>query len=248
MNIKVDENRLIDFSDKEQGTSNETNVQKLQIEVPEKYGDFFKKIVFVTDDGTFWDYLEEDGSYILKNNVTKYNSVEFYIWLTKTENETTEDFRSKTYPLFFNENISPDGEVPEEQETEMERVIRILEEEIEAVRDLEEDIHQLEEDVRNEVAEMRQDVEDVIQQAETAIDEANTLDLDVSKVEKTATVTLTKKDGTVKTVQISDGVSLQFMWDGTRLGIKTENDSDYIFVNLEGQRGPRGEQRRGISN
>lgn len=230
MNIKVNENRLVDFSEHEQGTSNETNVQTLQIEVPEKYNDFYKKIVFVTDDGTFWDYLEEDGSYVLKNNVTKYNSVEFYVWLSKTENEITEDFRSKTYPLFFNENVSPDGEVPEEQETEMERVVRILEEEIEKVRDLETEITQLKEDV------------------ETAIEETNNLNLDVSKENKTATVTLTKKDGTVKTVQISDGVSLQFMWDGTRLGIKTENDSDYIFVNLEGQRGPRGEQRRGISN
>lgn len=216
MNIQVNENRLMEFSNTEQGTSNESNIQKLQIEVPEKYNDFFKKIVFVTDDGTFWDYLEEDGSYTLKNNVTKYNSVEFYIWLSKIENEITEDFRSKTYPLFFNENVSPDSEIPEQQETEMERVIRILEEEIEKVKDLETEIAQLKEDV------------------ETAIEETNNLNLDVSKVDKTATVILTKKDGTVKTVQISDGVSLQFMWDGTSLGIKTDDMKEYVFVDLQG--------------
>ena len=212
MNIELKENRLIEFSDEEQGTSNESNIQILQIEIPEKYSDFYKKIVFVTDDGTFWDYLETDNTYKLKSNVTKNSLVNFYIWLTKDE----EDFRSKTYPLFFNENENADGEVPEEEETEMERVIRILEEEIEKVRDLETDITQLKEDV------------------ETAIIETNNLDLDASKEDKTATVTLTKKDGTVKTVQILDGVSLQFMWDGTSLGIKTDDMQEFIFVNLQG--------------
>lgn len=198
MNIKVNENRLIDFSEHEQGTSNEINVQKLQIEVPEKYNDFFKKIVFVTDDGTFWDYLEEDGSYVLKNNVTKYNSVEFYIWLSKTENETTEDFRSKTYPLFFNENVSPDGEVPEEQETEMERVIRILEEEI---------------------------------------TKTNNLNITATKVGKTATIEITHKDGETNSVQITDGTNLEYDWDGTYLGIKTDDQTQYEYVDLKGEKG-----------
>ena len=224
MNIKVNENRLIEFSDKEQGTQNENVVQTLNIEIPSIYDDFYKKIVFVTEDGTYWDYIENDGNYTIKSNITKFTTVDFYIWLTKTENEVTQDFRTKTYPLFFNENVSPDGEVPEEQETEMERVIRILEEEIDEVENLEADVTQLKSDI------------------EIAIAETNNLNLDASKVDKTATVTLTKKDGTVKTVQILDGVSLQFMWDGTSLGIKTDNDSEYTFVNLQGQRGPRGEQ------
>ena len=230
MNIKVYENRLIDFSDEENGTQNENIVQTLNIEIPSIYDDFHKKIVFVTEEGTYWDYIENDGNYIVKSNITKFRQVDFYIWLTKTENEETQDFRTKTYPLFFNENKSPDGEVPEEQETEMERVIRILEEEIDKVTDLETDITQ------------------VLEQAETAIQQANTLDLDVEKINKTATVTLTKKDGEVKTVQISDGISLQFMWNGTSLGIKTENDTEYIFVDLEGQQGPIGPQRRSIPN
>lgn len=230
MNIKVNENRLIDFSEHEQGTSNETNIQKLQIEVPEQYNDFYKKIVFVTEEGNYWDYLEEDGSYTLKSNITKFSKVGFYIWLSKAEDEVTQDFRSKTYPLFFNENVSPNGEVPEEQETEMERVVRILEEEITKVEGLEAEVQEL----KNSLT--------------TLVEEAGNLDIDANKVNKTATVTITRKTGEQKSVNILDGVSLQFMWDGTRLGIKTENDSDYTFVNLEGQRGPRGEQRRGISN
>lgn len=212
MNIKVNENRLIEFSDNEQGTSNENNVQILHIEIPEKYADFYKKIVFVTDDGTYWDYLESDNSYTIKRNITKYNIVSFYIWLTKDE----EDFRSKTYPLFFNENEVIDGEITPEEETDMERVIVILEEEIDKVEDLEDDVTILKTSV------------------ETAITETNNLNLDANKVEKTATITLTKKDGTVKTVQIFDGVSLQFMWNGTSLGIKTDDMQDYVFVDLQG--------------
>lgn len=224
MNIKVNENRLIEFSDKEQGTQNENIVQTLNIEIPSIYDDFYKKIVFVTEDGTYWDYIENDGNYTIKSNITKFTNVDFYIWLTKTESEVTQDFRTKTYPLFFNENISPDGEVPEEQETEMERVIRILEEEITKVEDLESDVQIL----KNTL--------------EPLIEQANNVDIDASKVEKTTTVTITKKTGQAKTVQILDGVSLEFMWDGTSLGIKTENDSDYTFVDLEGQRGPVGPQ------
>ena len=224
MKIQVYENRLIDFSEKEQGTQNENLIQTLTIEVPSSYDDYFKKIVFITEEGTYWDYIDENGNYIIPRNVTVFQKVDFYIWLTKEVDGENIDFRSKTYPLFFNENVSPDGEVPEAQETEMERVIRILEEEISKVEDLEDEVSQLKTDV------------------ETAIQQANNLDLDVNKVEKTATVTLTKKDGTVKTVQIFDGVSLQFMWDGTSLGIKTDDMQEYVFVDLQGVQGPVGPQ------
>lgn len=73
-----------------------------------------------------------------------------------------------------------------------------------------------------------------------AITETNNLDLDVSKSGKVATVTLTKKDATTKTVTLSDGTSLEFMWNGTSLGIKTEDMENYEFVNLQGPVGPIG--------
>lgn len=93
-----------------------------------------------------------------------------------------------------------------------------------------------------EVSQALTDIQDTLEEANQVIEEANTLDIDAYKVNKTATVELTKKDGTVKTVQISDGVSLQFMWNGTSLGIKTENDSEYTFVDLQGIQGPIGPQ------
>lgn len=36
------------------------------------------------------------------------------------------------------------------------------------------------------------------------------------------------------------GVGLQFLWDGTRLGVKREDQLDYTFMNLAGGQGPVG--------
>ena len=77
-------------------------------------------------------------------------------------------------------------------------------------------------------------MEEALEDVNTAITETNNLDIDANKVDKTTTVTLTKKNGTEKTVQIADGISLQFIWQGTSLGIKTENQENYTFVDLQG--------------
>ena len=37
------------------------------------------------------------------------------------------------------------------------------------------------------------------------------------------------------------GYGLQFVWDGTRLGVKTENDTNYTYVDLKGDTGATGE-------
>lgn len=50
-----------------------------------------------------------------------------------------------------------------------------------------------------------QQVQDFINDANEIIDTANNLDLDANKVGNTTTVTITKKDGTTKSVQILDG-------------------------------------------
>ncbi len=38
------------------------------------------------------------------------------------------------------------------------------------------------------------------------------------------------------------GVGLQYIWDGTLLGVKRDNDSDYVYVDLRGPQGIRGLQ------
>ena len=137
MKLKVYENRQLELI-QEIGTQNENNVETLQINVPEKYEDFNKKIVFITDDGIVWDLIEND-TYKLQRNITKYDSVKFYIWLTKDE----QDFRSIEKTLYFNKNHEVDGEITPKEQSDMERVISILDSEIIKVNNKEKEINDL---------------------------------------------------------------------------------------------------------
>lgn len=99
----------------------------------------------------------------------------------------------------------------------------------------------------DEIDQAIEDVNQAVQDAEEAVESTNNLNIDVNKVDKTTQVDLTKKDGTIKTVYINDGTSLQFMWQGTSLGIKTDDMEQYVFVDLQGiqgQPGPQGEPFR----
>lgn len=66
-----------------------------------------------------------------------------------------------------------------------------------------------------------------------AIDEANTLDIDAEKVATTTTITITKKDGTTKEIEIEDGVDGQ---DAKINGVNTLTleAGDNITLNQEG--------------
>ena len=83
-------------------------------------------------------------------------------------------------------------------------------------------------------------VDGKLDDVDTAITQTNNLNLDVSKEGKTATVTLTKKDATTKVVTLSDGTNLMFNWEGTSLGIKTDEDEEYTYVDLQGVQGETG--------
>lgn len=134
MKVKVQEDRKV-YCINTAGTQNENNATELEIVVPEQYQDFNKKIVFITDKGVVWDIIE-NNTYKITNAITKYKSVEFYIWLTKG----TEDFRSETKTLRLNKNLDPNGEITEEEIGGVNKVINILEEEIEKVNNLDIDI------------------------------------------------------------------------------------------------------------
>ena len=73
-----------------------------------------------------------------------------------------------------------------------------------------------------------------------AITETNNLNIQVDKEDNVTHVTLTKKDGTQETVDIEDGKSLEFNWQGTSLGIRQEGQSEYQYVNLQGPKGEPG--------
>lgn len=74
-----------------------------------------------------------------------------------------------------------------------------------------------------------------------ALREVDNLDIDANKVGKVTSIVITKKDGTQKTINVDDGVSLEYLWQGTSLGIKREDEQNYVFVNLKGDKGDKGE-------
>lgn len=160
MKIDVFENRAIKIEGTE-GTQNENNIQQLEINVPEKYKDYNKKIVFVTDDGIVWDIVE-GNTYKIRRNVSKYRYASFYIWLTKDE----DDFRSVEKVLRFNDNQDASDEITDEEIGKVNTVINILEEEITKVENL---------------------------------------DLDIQKEGNKSIITITKKDGSKKSIEIYDG-------------------------------------------
>lgn len=112
MNIKVFQNRKVekDYFYSE-GTQNENNITVLTFEVPLGYEDFSKRIVFITEDGNFWDYIPEN-EYKIKNDITKYGTVEAYLWLTKDD----QDFRSQKFELNFYKNENADNMTPNEEQ------------------------------------------------------------------------------------------------------------------------------------
>lgn len=231
MEIIVKENRELIIKNPE-STQNENDVQTIYLTVPEQYEDFDKKIAFVTEEGVKWG-LVENNMYKLERSITKFENVLIYVWLTKDD----QDFRSVEEALTFNKNHKVDGEITPEEQTDMERAISILESEIIKAENLE-----------SQVDGKLEEIDTAIENINTAIQETENLDLDAEKVNKTTTVTITKKDGTEKSVNIldgqdgQDGEDLQFMWQGTSLGIKTENQQEYTFVDLQGVQGPAGPQ------
>ena len=145
MQIKVKENRKV-YTFETTGTQNENNATELQIEVPDQFQDYNKKIVFITENGTTWDLIE-NNTYRLTKAITKYKSVKFYIWLTKDE----EDFRTEEKTLLFNSNTDATEELTQEEISGINKVLKIVEAEITKVTELEKNLKQLITDIQNKL-------------------------------------------------------------------------------------------------
>ena len=101
---------------------------------------------------------------------------------------------------------------------------------------------------------MEQMLQDGLNDIAEAVENAERLDVDVNKEETTTTITITKQDRTTKEVEVDDGVdgedgvSLEYNWVGTSLGIKREDEQNYNYVNLKGDKGEPGEIKFTIVN
>ena len=114
-----------------QNTQNENEAEKITLIVPEKYQDFNKKIVFETDDGIVWDVIT-NNEYLINKAITKYNQVNFYIWLTQGD----VDFRTKTKTLRFYNNEDASEEITPEEISGVNTVVNLLEQEIDRVENI----------------------------------------------------------------------------------------------------------------
>lgn len=76
----------------------------------------------------------------------------------------------------------------------------------------------------------------------------NNIDIDGEKSGEIVTITITKKDGTQETLQLEDGMGLNYNWSGTYLGIKREDETNYQYVDLKGEKGEPGAIKMNIVN
>ncbi|MBR2744956.1 MAG: hypothetical protein IKE01_06670 [Clostridia bacterium] len=129
------------------GTKNENKVTALKFEIPDEYNNWNKRIVFITPEGKPWYYLENDAVSLI-NEITQYGEVDAYIWLTEHANNQEEspgDFRSKIFTLTFNDNENTDNYEPSPEQVDgFNRLITVLNEELEEIRALESTIEQAE--------------------------------------------------------------------------------------------------------
>lgn len=68
----------------------------------------------------------------------------------------------------------------------------------------------------------------------------NNINVDANKQGKITTITITFKDGTTKDVTLEDGMGIDYNWVGTQLGIKREDEQEYEYVDLKGEKGDAG--------
>lgn len=74
------------------------------------------------------------------------------------------------------------------------------------------------------------------------LQEVANVDIDANKSENVSTVTITNRYGQEKSVEINDGVGLEYNWQGTSLGVKREDETNYQYTNLKGEKGDQGIQ------
>ena len=123
MKFKLISDRMLSSDNKFAGYNNENRAELLEFVFPENLKDYTKTINFRTQDGNFFDILDGD-TYTLKNNITKYDRVFFYIEFKKQISETEyEVIKTEVKTLIFNSSFNVDKEIPEEEINILDKLI-----------------------------------------------------------------------------------------------------------------------------
>lgn len=138
MKIIVNENRTV-APIGTWGTKNENNYEILDIELPEKFNDYNKRIVYYLGDEIRWDIIV-DNKVFITNAVTKFGKVKAYIWLTK-DDDIDIDFRTQLFEMRFNENQNADGLIPSEEQIDgFNDMLTVMNNKIEEVNNIDIDL------------------------------------------------------------------------------------------------------------
>ena len=116
MKYRLIKNRNLVEDEDFAGYNGENRAEKLEFEIPENLRNYAIIINFETEDEKFYDILDEDYTYTLKNNVTKYNFVNFYLKFMKQLDEVTyEIVKTEVKRLPIRSSFETEEEIPEEE-------------------------------------------------------------------------------------------------------------------------------------
>ena len=115
MVYKIIKNRKLVQDEKFAGYNKENRAEKLEFEIPDTLKDYAVTINFQTDDNNFYDVLD-DNIYVLKNNLTKYKQVSFYLeFIKEIDNNTIDILKTEIKTIEFRDSFDVDKEISEEE-------------------------------------------------------------------------------------------------------------------------------------
>ena len=115
MKYKLIKNRKLVQDEDFAGYNGENRAEKLEFEIPESLSEYTATINFETDEGNVYDLLD-NGIYTLKNNITKYDKVRFYLEFTKEISENNlEVIKTEVKTIEFGDSFDVNTEITEEE-------------------------------------------------------------------------------------------------------------------------------------
>ena len=98
------------------GYNGENRAEILEFEIPDTLNDYAKKINFDLGTEKVSDILNQDNTYILKNNITQYKQVSFYLeFIKEIENNTIDILKTEVKTLEFGDSFDVNTEITEEE-------------------------------------------------------------------------------------------------------------------------------------